>query len=163
MTAVRTIETLCVELKKRAVSSLRSCLTKRKKKYFLESRYVPSDFFHFFLSPYNAKNSFGTSSPANLRLHFREIYFRGTLRDVYSPPFSQTFREGAVHLCRGTVVTRVPMRLSRSSPTGGPRISEELIAFVGCGLLKSNYSSRPYLRTVPAAAPVEEGRSRECI
>lgn len=63
--------------------------------------------------------------------------------------FSKLFAD-AVHLCQTVVVTRAyfdrdfhEARLLKHWQT--VHVSAELIAFVGRGLLKSNYSPRPYL------------------
>lgn len=111
-----------------------SAVLRNKGKYFIRSQYASCDFFFV--------------------LHSRNLFSRGTHGDVYPPLlFLKTFRDvlpladGRLHALTGATHRKTRLRNVDSTS-----ISAELIAFVERGLLKSNYSLRPYLpnRACPA-------------
>lgn len=113
------------------------------------------------LPPRCKKSSFGIFL-VNLQSHTRwNLFSRNYVARVVTfilLLFPKLFA-GAVHLCQTMVVTRAYRPYATftklvfwNTDRQTEHISAELIAFVGRGLLKSNYSPRSYLRTAPAAA-----------
>lgn len=138
MTAIHTIERLSTAREPKKHRIFITQLFKWKKIFHKNLNVFRAYFFHLSFATHweeliwQLRRTFGCTSAKFIFAPWR-----------LSSSFFPKLFAGAVHLCQRTVVTRVPMRLSRSSSLKHWR----LIVFVG--LLKSNYPPRPYLRTVP--------------